>query len=632
MAEGYWPDEYVAKRTTAKKAIERISSGRRVFIGSACGEPQHLVRELAAQSGRFTDLEIVRLLSLESAPLTLIAEEGGSYNFNIRSFYLGSGVRKGLAESHRFHTPINLSALPKLFSAHRIPIHAALIQCSPPDDFGWMSLGISVDVTMAAARAADVVIAQVNPNMPRVLGRSFIHVNDVDMVVEHEQDLLSAPAPTEFDAAHQIARHVARLVDDGSTIQISLGATPQAILMALADKKDIGVHSQFLTDGIMKLVARGVITNRKKGYNEGKLVASSAIGSRNFYDFLHDNPSIEFHPSDYVNDPSIIARHNKMVSVQLAMTVDLTGQVAADALQHNNYCGVSGMLDFLRGAAQSPGGKAVLMVPSTSMDGQRSRIVPTLDGVPVVVPRGDVHYVVTEYGVVNLFGKTIGERAMAMISIANPRFRDELFNRAKGMGLIGPERSVTDSIHGVYPLSVEETREISGVEILFRPVKPTDERLIQEHFYNLDKNDVAQRFLHGKKSFVRDEVEDMVLIDYTRDFTMVAVVGDLGFEEIVGIGNYLHDPARNMAEVAFSISQSWQGRGIGKILMEKLVEQARENGIQGLYAYTSPGNKAMVKLFKTLPYEVVTRFDGDLFIMESHFSQPAPKSGVEERS
>jgi acyl-CoA hydrolase/GNAT superfamily N-acetyltransferase len=627
MAQGYWPDAYVAKRTSAKDAIARVRSGKRVFIGSACGEPQRLVKELAAQSGRFTDLEIVRLLSLESAPLTLIAEQGRSDNFNIRSFYLGSGVRKGLAESHRFHTPINLSAVPRLFSAHRIPLHAALVQVSPPDDFGWMSLGISVDVTMAAALSADIVIAQVNPKMPRVLGRSFLHVNDVSLVVEHEEELLAAPQPAEFAAAHQIARHVAGLVDDGSTIQVSLGATPQAILMALSGKNDIGVHSQFLTDGIMELVSRGVITNRKKGYNAGKLVASSAIGARNLYDYLHDNPSIEFHPSDYVNDPSVISRHNKMVSVQLATTMDLTGQVAADALMYNNFCGVSGMPDFLRGAAQARDGKAILMLPSTSMDGKRSRIVPLLSDIPVVVPRADVHYVVTEYGVVNLFGKTNAERAMAMVSVAHPDFREELFLKAREMGLLGPERTLTESLHGIYPGAIEETVAVGQSRVLFRPVKPTDERLIQEHFYNLDQKDAARRFLHGKTSFVRDEVGGMVVIDYTHDFTLAAVVGDLGFEEAVGIGNYLLSPARNMAEAAFSVLAPWQNKGIGKTLIAKLAEQARENGIQGLFAYTTPGNKAMIRLFKSLPYQVRSAFDGDLVVLECDFGKPLPRAG-----
>ncbi|MBU2489505.1 MAG: GNAT family N-acetyltransferase [Proteobacteria bacterium] len=629
MAMGYWPDDYVAKLVTAEQALGRIKSGQRVFIGSSCGEPQHLVKELAEQSCRLTDLEITRLLSLESAPLTLIAHRSQCHNLNVRSFYLGSCLPRSLAADSRFFTPIHLSALPRLFASRRIHLHAALIQVSPPDDFGWMSLGVSVDVTQAAAAAADLVIAQVNPRMPRVLGRSFIHVNDVDLFVEHEEPLITVEAFPDMPAADQIARHTANLVDDGSTLQISLGATPRAILLALAEKNDLGVHSQFLTDGFMHLAAKGVITNRKKGLNEGKMVASAAIGSENLYEFLHDNPGIDFMPSDYVNNPGIIAQHHRMVSVQLAESIDLTGQATADALAYNNYSGVTGMVDFLRGAAQSPEGKAILMLPSTTADGRKSRIVPVVEGA-VVVCRGDLHYVVTEFGAANLFGKTLGERALAMISIAHPDFREELFYEAKEAGLLGPERTLSDSLYGVYPSALEKTLEVDGGKILLRPIKPTDERLVQDHFYNLDKKDVVARFLHEKASFSRMELGGVWEVDYSQDFAVVAVVGELGFEEVVGIGGYITDPAKNLAEVSFSISRGWQKKGLGKALMNTLAERAREGGLYGFYAHTAPSNRAMIRLFLSLTYKVRTTFDGDTLVLSCRFSEPAPEKTAEE--
>ncbi len=423
----YWADNYVEKRCSAQEAIGRIKAGQRVFIGSSCGEPQYLVKKLADAADTFTDIEIVRLLSLESTPLTLIADKTKDQSFNIRSFYLGSAKTKSLAKNKRFITPMNLSAVPRLFKTRRLPIHVALIQVSPPDDFGWMSLGISVDITLAAALSADLVIAQVNSRMPRVLGRSFIHVNDVNAVVEYEEELLTIDELPELDAANHIGRLIARLVDDGSTIQISPGTTPQATLLALSDKNDLGVHTQYVTTDIMRLVSMGVITNRKKGFNEGKLVASCAIGSKNLYEFLDDNPAIEFYPSDYVNDPGIISQHNKMVAMNVPMAMDLTGQVAADALSFNHFSGITGMLDFIRGASRSEDGKSILMLTSTTVDGKKSRIAPMLNDTAIVVPRGDVQYVVTEYGAVNLFGKSLQERAMAMISIAHPDFREELF-------------------------------------------------------------------------------------------------------------------------------------------------------------------------------------------------------------
>jgi GNAT superfamily N-acetyltransferase len=461
--------------------------------------------------------------------------------------------------------------------------------------------------------------------MPRVLGRSFIHVNDVDIFVEHDEPLLTIGETPELEAANDIGRLIARLIDDGSTIEIGLGATHQATIMALSDKNDLGIHTQYMTNDIMHLFSKGVVTNRKKGFNEGKMVAASAMGNEALYEFLNDNPAIEFHPSDYVNDPAIIARHNKMVSMSVAMTVDLTGQVAADALPYNHFSGVNGMVDFMRGAVQSRGGKSIIMLPATAARGRQSRIVPLLDDAAAVVSRGDVHYVVTEYGAVNLFGKSLQERAMAMISIAHPDFREELFFQARKLGLLSAERTLSESIHGVYPIHLEETIEIDGEQVTIRPVKPVDERRIQEHFYNLDKDDVIARFFHEKTRFVHDEVEGVSLIDYINDLTMVAVVGEFGFGRVIGIGECLLDPATRVAEVAFSISKSFQHKGLGKILMQKLASAARDNGIAGLMAYTSPQNRGMIKLFNTLPHKVNPFFDGDLLVLSCKFNEPKPE-------
>lgn len=618
----YWADKYIENRRTAQEAIGLIKPAQRVFIGSSCGEPQHLVRELSEASNYFKDIEINRLLTMETTPLALIANKTKDQSLNIRSFYLGSAKSKAIARNKRFITPINLSAVARLFKSRLLPIHVALIQVSPPDDFGWMSLGVSVDITLAAALSADLVIAQVNSRMPRVLGHSFIHVNDVNVFVEYDEPLLTIGETPELEAANDIGRLIARLIEDGSTMDIGLGSTHQATLLALADKNDLGIHTEYMTNDIMHLFSRGVITNRKKGFNEGKMVASGAIGTEDLYEFLNDNPAIEFHPSDYVNDPSIIARHDKMVSMKVAMTIDLTGQVAADALPYNHFSGVTGMLDFMRGAIQSKGGKSILLLPSTDLKGKKSRIVPQLDDEAVVVPRGDVHYVVSEYGAVNLFGKSLQERAMAMISIAHPDFRDELFYHAQKIGLLSAERTLSESIHGVYPIHLEETIEIDGERVTIRPAKPVDERRIQEHFYRLEKEDIIARFFHEKTSFVHDEVKGVSLIDYIKDLTIVAVVGEFGFGIVIGIGEYLVDPATNEAEIAFSISKPYQQKGLGTILLNKLAYAARENGISGLMAYTSPQNKGMNELFRKLPYKVDSFFDGDMLRLSCKFDQP----------
>ena len=618
-----WPDDHLQKRTSPQGAIRRIQSGQRVFIGTASGEPSCLVKELAAQASRFADLEIIGLFYQEFSPLTLIAHKTECDCFNIRSFYLGSVKTRTLAKNKRFITPINLSAVPRLLKSRQIPVHVALIQVSPPDDFGWMSLGVSVDITLAGAQSADLVIAQVNNRMPRVLGHSFIHVNDVDVMVECDEELLTIADPPESPASRRMAEHVAKLIDDGSTIQISLGAAPRATLLELADRKDLGIHTRYLTDAIMQLTAQGVITNRKKGFHEGKLVASAAIGSKDLYAFIHDNPGIEFYPSDYVNNPGIIARNHKMVALNVAMAMDLTGQVAADALPYNNFFGVSGIMDFIRGAADAPEGKSILMLPSTTLDGKSSRIVPFLENIAVVVPRGDVHYVATEYGIVNLFGKSLQERAMALISIAHPDFREDLFCQAKKIGLLGPERSLSESIFGIYPLKVEEIREVKGKKVFLRPAKPTDERLIQEHFYNLDKDDVFSRFMHEKLLFPRHDMAEMYQVDYVGNMTIVAVVGEVGVERIVSVGAYFFEPARNTAEVAFSVLKDWQGLGLSSLIIRKLADAARENGISGLTAYIQPNNQRMIKLFQSLPYKVNASFDEDMLSLSCKFDEPA---------
>ena len=619
----YWADGYVEKQRTAEAAIAMIRPGKRVFIGSASGEPQALVQAVSAAAVRISGLEIIRLMSRETTSLSEIADKTRDHSLNIRTIYLGSADTEGIARYMRFITPINMSEVPGLFISRKMPIHVALVQVSPPDDFGWMSLGVSVDVTLAAAQSADLVIAQVNPKMPRIMGQSFIHVNNVHVLVEHEEPILSIRPRQRSEAAELIGKHIARFIEDGSTLQLGLDAASQATVKVLADKNDLGFHSQYITDDVMHLYASGVITNLKKGLNDGKLVASCAIGSPNLYEFLHDNPGVDFRPSDYVNDPFVIAQHNRMISMNVAHTIDLTGQVAAEASEHTFFAGVSGIADFVRGAKRSKGGKSILMLYSTSRDGKRSNIVPSLNGPAIVVPRGDVHYVVTEYGTVNLFGKSLQERVLAMIGIAHPDHRDRLFNAAKEARLIGGERRLGEATKGIYPIHLEETIVRDGEEITIRPSKPVDERRIQEHYYSLDKQDVQLRFFHEKHSFDRSDVETRSQIDYIKDLTLVAVVGEFGFGKVVGVGEYLLLIENNVAEVAFSISKEYQGKGLGKLFLRKLARAARENGISGLEAYTSPRNKAMIALFKTLPYKVKTSFDGDSLMLKCRFDELA---------
>jgi acyl-CoA hydrolase/GNAT superfamily N-acetyltransferase len=615
----YWADGYIEKQQDAATAIRVIKPGQRIFIGSACGEPQALVRALADHAKYFTGVEIVRMMSQETSSLTEIANKTNDLNLSIRNIYLGSAGSAHFADNLRFVTPMNMSEVPSLFKSRKLPINVAIVQVSPPDDFGWMSLGVSVDVTQAAALSADMVIAQVNQCMPRVMGQSFIHVNDVDIIVEHEEALLTIAPAAQTDVAILIGKQISRLIEDGSTIQVGLDAASQATVQALSKKNDLGFHSQYLTNDIMHLYALGVINNRRKGFNVGKLVASAALGNKDLYEFLHDNPAIEFHPSDYVNNPFIISRHNRMVSMNVAKSIDLTGQVSAEAVAQTHFAGVSGLSDFVHGARRSPGGKSILMLPSTSADGRQSTIVPKMCDEAVVVPRGDVHYVATEYGVANLFGKSLQERVIAMISVAHPEFRDQLFQAAKKGGLIGSERNLGEAARSVYPVNLEDRVEVDGQIITIRPAKPVDVRRIREHYYNLDKDDIFRRFFHEKTSFSTSDMESKSQIDYIRDMTLIGVVGEPGFGNVVAVAEYLLLLDSNMAEVAFTVAKDFQGKGLGKLFMRNLAAAAREHGISGLVAYTAPRNQGMIRLFKTLPYKVTTSFDGEALSLSCKF-------------
>jgi acyl-CoA hydrolase/GNAT superfamily N-acetyltransferase len=616
----YWADGYVEKLRDAETAIRKIKPGQRVFIGSACGEPQELMRALAAHARLFTGLDVVRMMSKESSSLSDIANKTEEL-LSIRNIYLGAASSKHFKQNRRFVTPMNMSEVPTLFKSRKLPINVALIQVSPPDDFGWMSLGVSVDVTQAAAYSAEVVIAQVNERMPRVMGQSFIHVNDVDIIVEHEEDLLTINPARQSEVATLIGKQISRLIPDGATLQVGLDAASQATVQTLSQKNDLGFHSQYLTGDIMHLYALGAINNRKKGFNEGKLVASAALGDKDLYEFLNDNPAIEFHPSDYVNNPYIISQHNRMISMNVARAMDLTGQVTAEAVAQTHFAGISGIMDFVLGAKRSPGGKSIIMLASTTTDGKKSNIVPSMGGDAVVVPRGSVHYVATEFGVVNLFGKSLQERVMAMISIAHPDFRDELFDYAKEDGLISKGRSLGEASRAIYPVNLEDVIRVDDQEITIRPAKPVDERRIREHYYNLDKNDIFLRFFHEKTTFSTSEAEGKSQIDYIKDLTLIAVVGESGFDRVVGVGEYLLLMDNNMGEVAFTVAKEFQGKGLGKIFIRKLAEAARENGIAGLIAYTAQHNQAMIRLFKTLPYKVKTAFDGEALSLSCRFDQ-----------
>jgi 4-hydroxybutyrate CoA-transferase len=432
-----WLAKYGSRLTTAEEAVKVIESGQHVFLTGNCSVPQKLLGALVNRAGKLHDVEIVQVLTVGPAPH---AEPEMQGHLNINTLFISNNVRKAVNEGRAKFTPCLLSEVPLLFRDGHLPLDAILIHVSPPDEHGFCSLGIEAGLTKTAAGMAHVVIAEINERMPRTLGDSFIHFSKIDYAVPVDYPLAELPMGKTNELSMEIGRQIAELIEDGSTMQMGIGAIPDAVLNFLGDKRDLGVHTELFSDGVMKLVSEGVITNEKKTLHRGKIVAGFILGSHKLYDFVDDNPIVELHPTEYVNDPFVIAKNEKMISINSAIEVDLTGQVCADSIGPKLYSGVGGQFDFVYGAARSKGGKPIIALPSTANpkgSNPISRIVSMLkQGAGVVTTRNHVHYVATEYGVAYLYGKTIHQRARALIDIAHPDFRDQLEQEARKLNYL----------------------------------------------------------------------------------------------------------------------------------------------------------------------------------------------------
>ena len=419
---------YRQKTTTAERAIEVIRSGDRVYVHPGCAAPAVLTEALLKRASSLHDVELLHLLTFGKADYTLPQYDG---HFRHNGLFLGANVREAVAAGRADYTPILLSEIEKLFCSGELPLDAVLMQLSPPDEYGYMSLGVGVDCTLNAARCARHVIAEVNQRMPRSLGDSFLHVSKVSAIVESDRPLLELKPEPFTEVQRRIGEHVASLIPDGATLQVGIGGIPDAVLAYLGDKRDLGIHSEMCSDGVIPLIESGVINGERKTLHRGKIVIGFVLGTERLFRFIHENPLFELHPTMYTNDPFVISQNDRMIAINSAIQVDVTGQVCADSIGTRPYSGFGGQLDFIRGAGRSKGGKPIIALPATARRGAVSRIVPVLDpGAGVVTTRADVHYVVTEHGVAYLHGKTLRQRAEALIAIADPGFQAELYDFA----------------------------------------------------------------------------------------------------------------------------------------------------------------------------------------------------------
>lgn len=601
---------------TPDKALEMLRPGQRVFIGSACGTPQKLVQALADKP--VEDVEIVHLLTLGVAPY---AQETMASRYRPNAFFISANVRPAVWEGRADYTPIFLSEIPALFRSGRLPLDMALIHITPPDEHGFCSFGVSVDITKPATEAARHVIAEVNPRMPRTLGNSFIHVGKLDAIVENDAPIYEFVTPGESEVARRIARNVADLVEDGSTIQVGYGGIPNALLHYLKEKKDLGVHTEVFSDSTIDLIEQGVINCRKKTLHPGKVVASFAMGSERLFRYIDNNPMFEFHPVDYTNDPFVISRNDKMVAINSALEVDLTGQVCADSIGYQFYSGIGGQVDFVRGAARARDGKAIIVLRSTRDDDKFSRIVPTLaEGAGVVTSRGDVHYVVTEWGVAYLHGKTIRERALALISIAHPKFRAELFNLAKEKHYIYADQPAVPLLEARYPEEFETRAQLKdGTAIFMRPIRPTDEPQMRDLFYSFSKDTVFYRFFSYLKAMPHEKLAKFVNVDYELEMAIVACVKQAGEERIIGSARYYVDRATSLAEYAIEVQDGWQNRGVGSALFEHLMRIAKMKRVKGLVGYVLDSNTRAHRLMTRTGLPIETKWEDGVYTMTMRF-------------
>ncbi|MEO6025957.1 MAG: GNAT family N-acetyltransferase [Candidatus Binatia bacterium] len=592
---------------SAEEALACITRGTRVFVGSGCAEPTLLVAALAARED-VADVEVLHIMTIGDAPY---ARAMSDRRFRHNAFFIGANVRQAVAACAADYTPVFLSEIPRLFRSHRLRVDVALIVTTPPDEHGFVSLGVSVDIVRTAVECARVVIAEVNPNMPRTHGDSFIPVGLIHRFVESHGPLLELPAAPPSPTSSAIGRYCASLVPDGATLQLGIGEIPNAVAASLTHKRDLGLHTEMMSDNVLDLIDSGALTCARKTLLPGKAVTSFCMGTRRLYDRVANNPFFEFRSTEFVNDPFVIAQNEKLVAINSALEVDLTGQVCADSVGSHFYSGVGGQVDFIRGAARSVGGRSIIALPSTAKSGTISRIVPALtEGAGVVTTRADVDTIVTEYGIAELKGRTVRERALALISLAHPDFRADLLAAAKARHFVTMDQIEWPENQRPYPVEYVSDTRFGDLNVHFRPLRPSDERLLRDFFYSHSAETVYYRYHSRLKSLSPQQVQQFCTLDYDTQMALAGFVTDGEAERMVAVGRYFVDPPpATSAEVAFTVHDELQGRGIGRYLLGRLAAIARERSIDTFIAHVLPTNTRMLNVFQHAGLAVESRLD-----------------------
>lgn len=604
---------FASKIVSAEEAASKLKNGCRVFVGSGCGEPQVLIHSMVANR-HLQDIMIFQMLSHSFEHYLKVPDFVN--RFALKLFFVTNSMRQAAFEGKIDYIPIYLSEIPKLFRNKEITLDVALIQISPPDKFGLASLGVSVDVTREAVRNARLVIAQLNPRMPRTHGDSFIHVDDIDYIVCHEEELLTLEnEPVNEQTARRIGRYVSELIDDGATLQVGYGQVAFALLKHLTEKSDLGVHTHMMADAFIPLFESGMITNKNKNFLKDRAVSTFCMGSRTTYDYIDNNPSFYFGTADFVNNPLTIGKNDNLISITSALEVDLTGQVCSDSVGRQFFTGTGDQANYIRGASLSKGGLSIIALPSTAKDGKISRIVGELSaGAGIATLRADVNFIVTEYGIAQLKGKSIHQRVIELSQIAHPKFRAELIETAKCNHHIFPDQLPPPAKDLMF---IEEYKSRitlkNGKTMSVRPLLPSDEIAHRNFLYSLQERTIYLRFFHNIDVFTHQMAQShWANLDYRKNISMIGVVRNKGDKQIVAMGTYAELDS-NSAEVAFLVHEDFQGMGIASYLLQELEKIALHNGYGVFTATVLAENTGMLHVFKKqFPEAKIINHDGEV--------------------
>jgi acyl-CoA hydrolase/acetoin utilization deacetylase AcuC-like enzyme len=614
-----WRQRYAHKLHTASAALERVRSGQTVYIGSGAAEPTVLTEAMLARVEALRDVVVIHLLGLGESPF---ADPALAVNVRLNTFFVGRGMEEAVRQGRADYTPMSVTELPRAIAQGIIPVDVALVQVSPPDAMGSCSLGIAVDAGLAAVEHAALVIAQVNDRMPVAHGDARVHVDQLHALVEGSVPLIEVPGEETDPISVTIGRLVADIIRDGAVLHFGRSAVSSATMRFLEQRKDLGIHTDVLTSDLLRLIHAGAVTNRTKGVHRGRTVATTAHGDLELYRALHQNPAIELHPVDHVNDPFVIAQNPGAVAVLEVEEVDLSGKARIHGTVASSKRGSLGAaLDYIEGVSRAEGGLVVLALPSVDPETGASRIVAEGTGRGVYLPRSKIDIVVTEYGSVHLRGLSLRERAVALISVAHPRHRHALMVDAKAACIVAQDQGEQPEHGSVYPHHYETTRTFRGdLEVFFRPVKPSDVRRIQQLFHSLDPETVRMRWHASLNSLSRATLMSMTNIDYSKDMAIVGLVGPRGNRRIICEGRCLYNPVNRMGEFDILVHDDFQGHGLGKFLANYLIHVAYARGLHGLYAEVLQDNMPMRHMLDRAWPTARVRHDAGLRTYEVHFS------------